>query len=239
MTQNEPPRLISTDTLHRIICDLNGSSASLENPGATMPMQPTSLPSASRPDIALVVGGGGDPLSEYGAARMMCEVAGKTFATFVCNDTLTMFPDAIDYACTLHPDKMAGWLRDRSRKDLPMPPAQIWCHRSYLGFTGATRDWQGSSGLFMTKLALEQGFLHVILCGCPMTVEADHIIRHKPWTAAHGFIRGWQRHMQEIRHNVRSMSGWTREQLGEPTFLWLVSGAPKPLFRPDPYAGRA
>ena len=172
MTQNELRNLITTATLHQILCDLNGLSASPEKPGATMPTPPTSSPSGSRPDVALVVGGGGDPLSEYGAARMMCEAAGKTVATFVVNDTLTIFPDTVDYAGTLHPDKMAGWLRDRSRNKLPMPPGQIWCHRSYLGFTNYTRDWQGSSGLFMAKVALEAGYTHIILCGVPMTVEA-------------------------------------------------------------------
>ena len=37
MTQNESRNLISTDTLHHMLCDLNGLSASPEKPGATMP----------------------------------------------------------------------------------------------------------------------------------------------------------------------------------------------------------
>jgi hypothetical protein len=240
MTQNESRNLITTATLHQILCDLNGLSASPEKPGATMPTPPTSSPSGSRPDVALVVGGGGDPLSEYGAARAMCEVAGKTVATFVVNDTLTIFPDVVDYAGTLHPDKMAGWLRERHKNNLPMPYGQTWCHRSYLGFTNHTPDWQGSSGLFMVKVALERGFTHIILCGVPMTVEGDHIIRHKPWHAAQGFIRGWTRHMAAIRHSVRSMSGWTQEQLGEPTFMWLLTPmVARPVRHNDPWTGRA
>lgn len=169
----------------------------------------------------------------------MCETAEKTFATFVCNDTLTIFPYHVNYAVTLHPEKMPGWLHERHKNGHPLPYDQSWCHRSYLGFTNHTRDWQGSSGLFMVKIALEQGFTHVILCGVPMTVEGDHIIRHKPWNSAGGFVRGWQRHIREIRANVRSMSGWTQEQLGAPDYIWLVSKAPKPLLRPDPFDGRA
>lgn len=238
MTQNEPRNLITTTMLHHILCDLNGLSESPEKPGAIMPTQP-SLRSGSVADVALVVGGGGDPLAEYAAARMMCETAEKTVATFVANDTLTIFPDVVDYACTLHPDKMAGWLHERHKRGLPMPYGQTWCHRSFLGFTNHTRDWQGSSGLFMTKIALEQGWTHVILCGVPMTVEGDHIIRHQPWNAAGGFIRGWQRHMREIRANVRSMSGWTQEQLGAPEYLWLVSKMPRALLRPEHFNGRA
>jgi hypothetical protein len=58
-------------------------------------------------------------------------------------------------------------------------------------------------------------------------VDADHITRHKPWHAAPGFIRGWHRHTGEIKPFVRSMSGWTKDQLGEPTFLWLLADIPR------------
>ncbi len=231
MTLNEPRKLISTSTLHRVISDLNGLPGSTETQPATTP---TPLPSqsGSRADVALIVGGGGDPLSEYGAARAFCEAAGKSVATFVCNDTLMIFPDTVDYAVTLHPDKMHGWQRERTKNKLPMPFGSIWCHRSYLGFSHHTRDWQGSSGLFMVKIALEAGFTHIILCGIPMEVDANHIIRHKPWHAAAGFLRGWQRHIMGIKPFVRSMSGWTQQQFGAPDMLWLAldipRGAPHP-----------
>ena len=202
-------------------------------------LTPPSSLSGSRPDIALVVGGGGDPLSEYGAARAMCETAGKAVATFVCNDTLMFFPDHVDYAGTLHPDKMPNWIRERARRKLPMPFGQTWCHRSYLGFSHSTRDWQGSSGLFMTKVALEQGFSHVVLCGIPMDTDANHITRHVPWHSAAGFIRGWNRHLREIRPYVRSMSGWTQKELGAPDYLWLATDIPPGPFRPEKPPGRA
>jgi hypothetical protein len=185
-------------------------------------LAPPSSQSGSRADVALIVGGGGDPLSEYGAARALCEAAGKSVATFVCNDMLLLFPDHVDYAVTLHPDKMHGWQRDRIKNKLPTPFGSVWCHRSYLGFSHHTRDWQGSSGLFMVKIALEQGFTHIILCGVPMDVDADHIIRHQPWNQAPGFMRGWHHHMSELKPFVRSLSGWTQEQFGAPDMTWLA-----------------
>ena len=238
MTPKTPRNLISTGTLHQVIADLSGLSVSAAK-SATMPTPLSSL-SGSQADVALVVGGGGDPLSEYSAARTFCELAGKSVATFVCNDTLAIFPDHVDYAGTLHPDKMHGWQRDRTKNKHPMPFGSLWCHRDYLGFTHSTRDWQGSSGLFMTKVALENGFTHIILCGIPMQTEADHITRHTPWNSAHGFIRGWSARVVMLRPYVRSMSGWTREQFGEPTILWLLSDIPRETFRPEkPPGGRA
>lgn len=234
MTPNEPRKLISINTLHRLIMDSNGSKASTEKSVATMPTPPQASLSGSRADVALVVGGGGDPLSEYGAARAMCDLAEKTVATFVCNATLMIFPDHVNYAGTLHPDQMPGWIRERNKNKLPMPFGQTWCHRDYVGFTHHTRDWQGSSGLFMTKIALECGFTHIILCGVPMDAEAGHIIRRQPWGSAQGFIRGWMRRLGTIKPYVRSMSGWTQQQLGAPDFLWLLADIPRTPFRPEP-----
>jgi hypothetical protein len=117
---------------------------------------------------------------------------------------------------------MNAWIGLRKNYGHPMPFGSIWCHRSYRGFTHQTKDWQGSSGLLCTKIAREQGYTHVILCGVPMTVEADHFVRHQRWNAAPGFVRGWRRQEHILKPYVRSMSGWTQEAFGAPTFTWLV-----------------
>lgn len=193
-----------------------------------MPTQPPGSPSASRADVALLVGGGNDPLSEFDAARMMCDAASKSIATFVCNDLIALFPHVINYAVTLHPDKMIEWLALRAKNGHPMPPDTLWAHRPYRGFTNSTKDWQGSSGLFMTKIAREQGYTHIVLCGVPMTVEAEHYVRHARWNAAPGFVRGWVRQKDKLRPFVRSMSGWTQETFGAPSFSWLIEDIPDP-----------
>ncbi len=222
MMLKRPRNPISTRMLHQLIVNNSiGSKASFANPGATMPTPDLSR-SESRAKIALVVGGGGDPLSEYDAARAMCELAHKETVSFVCNDLIAIFPHHIDHAGTLHPDKMHTWVRLRNVNGHPMPIGRIWAHRSYKDFTDHTKDWQGSSGLLMTKVAREQGHTHVILCGVPMTPEANHFIRHQPWNAAPGFIRGWQREQHHLRPYIRSMSGWTRKTFGAPSFGWLL-----------------
>lgn len=138
-------------------------------------MQP-SRSESRKADIAICVGGGNDPLAEYAAAKALCDAAGKTCEAFVCNDTLAVFPGVIDHACSLHPDKWPHWRSLRDRAGYPMP-TRLWAHRSYPGFTDWTRDWQGSSGLFMVKVAREMGYTHIILCGIPMTVEGNQIGR--------------------------------------------------------------
>lgn len=181
--------------------------------------------------VALCVGGGGDPLTEYSAAREMCRLAERQVGTFVCNDTIPVFPDFLDHAVTLHPDKMPMWRSARLVKGLNDPPRQ-WCHRSYEGFSDWTRDWQGSSGLLCLKIARELGYTHIILCGIPMTIEAQHFLRHRDWNAAQGFVRGWRRREHKLKEFVRSLSGWTREVYGEPTEAWLREEIPdpRPLF---------
>ncbi len=174
-------------------------------------------------DIAIVVCGGGDPFAELAEAKALCALAGKN-ATFVAgNDMIEHCPDHVTFACSLHPDKFKLWLPTRLAKGYDAPD-QIWAHRHYEGcVTHWTRDWNGSTGLFCAKVARENGFVHVLLCGVPMTVEADHFVRKQPWNAAHGFRRGWNAHLHELRPYVRSLSGWTQEQFGAPTVEWLQS----------------
>ena len=202
------------------------------------PLSPSGCP--AKRDVAIVVGGGGDPLSEFDAAVAMCDAAHKTYATFVCNDMIALFPHIIDYAGTLHPDKMHAWIDLRLRHGHPMPFGSTWCHRSYKNFTHDTKDWQGSSGLFMTKVAREEGYTHIVLCGVPMAVESDHFVRHVRWNAAPGFQRGWRRQQHTLAPYVRSVSGWTQELFGAPTFAWLSEDvADQHPMRRQPTATRA
>lgn len=191
-----------------------------------MPALAPSL-SALQRDVAIVVGGGNDPLAEYAEAKALCIAAGKTFATFVCNDAIAVFPDHIDHACTLHPDKYQHWKVLRERGGLPQPTLR-WSHRSYNQIDYHTKDWQGSSGLFCIKVARELGYTHIIACGVPMDPLARHFARGQIWNAADGFRRGWSRVQGALRPFLRSMSGWTREHFGVPDAAWLTATIPDP-----------
>ena len=51
-----------------------------------------------------------------------------------------IFPDRVDFAGTLHPNKMHDWQRFRIKNGHPMPFGSLWAHRDYLGFTHSTRE---------------------------------------------------------------------------------------------------
>ena len=228
---NEQPKIITGNTLQMVMRNLSGSRVSTENPVAGMPTVHSS-PSESHADVAICVGGGNDPISEFEMAMNLCDAASKTVETFVCNDMIGLFNYKIDNAVTLHPDKMHGWVNQRIRNELPMPILRYWCHRPYRGFSHHTRDWQSSSGGFCVKVAREKneyrdGYTHVIMCGIPMATEGDHFVRHAPWHAAQGFIRGFARSVNMLKPYVRSLSGgWSGEKFGAPTYEWLIEDIP-------------
>lgn len=226
----KPPRkLISTPTLVGLVRASNGPLVSVDSNGRTMLITPPSL-SELQADVALCVGGGNDPLAEYELAHAMCKAAGKTVANFVCNDTLGVFPGIVHHGCTLHPDKWQHWRTQRQQAGHP-DVLRLWAHRPYTNFTNWTKDWQGSSGLFMVKVARELGYTHIILCGIPMTVEGEHFLRKTRWNAAYGFQKGWDRIRGILRPFVRSMSGWTEAFYGRPDEAWLAAeiGDPNPM----------
>lgn len=185
------------------------------------PNAPLNVIAPTTQDVAIVMGSGGNPFSEWYIAKAMCERAGKKYSIFAGNDMIELFPEDIDHAVTLHPDKLQLWLPRRKAAGLNDPP-KVWAHSAYVGaVTHWTRDWSGSTGLFCTKVARENGFVHVVLCGVPMTIEDKHFVRGEPWSAATGFKRGWVPRLPELRPYVRSFGGWTREELGAPTEDWL------------------
>lgn len=218
---------ISTAALVALVHASNGPPALSKDGKRISPDTPPSL-SELRADVAICVGGGNDPLAEYEAAAAICVAAGKTIANFVCNDALSIFPGPVHHGCTLHPDKWQYWRTIRERSGFPAP-LRLWAHRSYPGFTDHTKDWQGSSGLFMVKAARELGYTHIILAGIPMTTEGSHFARQQVWNAAAGFRKGWARVQGSLRPFVRSMSGWTNDHFGMPDEAWLNEDIPDPF----------
>ena len=119
-------------------------------------------------------------------------------------------------AVSLHPTALADWLKRREGPAIRLAVVSS-AHRSGPNVTNHVEDWAGSSGLFACKIARQLGFERIILCGVPMDPSAKHVVRAQPWPAGVTFRRAsWERHKEEIKPFVRSMSGWTAEQFGRP-----------------------
>jgi len=172
------------------------------------------------PNVAVVVGGAESVWAEVELAKALCKEANRTPEFFIINDMIAVFPGEAR-AITLHPAKLQQWLDQRRNTKYP-EPTQVWCHSLNRLVTNHTLDWGGSSGLFSIKIAREEDFKKILLCGVPMTVQDNHFVRHQRWNACTAFQEPWKVHLHEIKPYVRSFSGWTAEQLGKPTVEFLA-----------------
>ena len=169
--------------------------------------------------IAIIVGGADQTMDEYHRFTSLFPTFER--ATFVINDMIAAFPDYIDHAVTLHPDKLKKWAHDRNAAKLVVP-GQVWAHRPHPLVSSHTSDWGGSSGLFAFKIARELEFKKIVFCGVPMDAQSNHFVRHTRWNASAAFRRGWNIRLNIIKPYARSFSGWTMQQLGAPTLEWLA-----------------
>lgn len=133
----------------------------------------------------------------------------------------------LDYWCTLHPERCPNWdgmaaeLKKRLATGRNRP--QTWAHKKANGIDRTTTDWQGSTGLLCVKMLREEGFGRIVLAGAPMSKDGGHYYDGKDWLQFNHYIGGWQKRREEIAPYVRSMSGFTRELLGEPTKEWIAT----------------
>ncbi|MEI7635880.1 MAG: hypothetical protein WCJ37_01130 [Syntrophus sp. (in: bacteria)] len=73
----------------------------------------------------------------------------------------------------------------------------------------------GSSSMTGTLAAIRLGYKKIVLCGIPLTGNAPE---GNPYEA---FRLGWEDKKDELTGKVKSLSGWTKELLGNPTWEWL------------------
>lgn len=182
-------------------------------------------------DVAVICGGAEGIFSEIELARKLCEQADALANFFVINDLIAIFSGQCR-AVTLHPDKLLTWLAVRRAENLP-PPDSVWAHRKNALVThtavqfGSGGAESGSSALFACKIAREQGFDKILLCGAPMDTQAKHFMRHRPWAACDSFRDAWKTHQVLFAPYARSFSGWTAELFGRPSIEFLQSAGPR------------
>lgn len=179
--------------------------------------------------VALICGGARGVWEERAQAVELVAAAGLSVVSVGINESGMAHPDPLHHWVTLHPEKLETWERQRVQLGRSLDGVQKWSEsrnrtvRGRAGITGVARTWRdGSSGLTAIDVARNHLGLPAILCGVPMD-DSVNVYRGVPWREWKRYRRGFVRAMQHFREHVRSMSGWTRETLGEPTREWLES----------------
>lgn len=148
------------------------------------------------------------------------------------------WPGKFDVWATLHPEFMDAYEVERKAKGHPggyeivAPlPGEVGMHGKKGNIARrVSYRWPGmnasaSSGGYGAKVALDDGFERVVLAGVPMD-NSNHFTRGKPWLQLDSFTDGFKRSVPYFADRVRSMSGWSREILGQPTEDWLAGRQP-------------
>lgn len=136
------------------------------------------------------------------------------------NETGRDFPGRIDHWVSMHPEKMAAWVKER-RAAGRSEAGTLWYPRHKqppAGFMmSKAPSWGGSSGLLAVTVCLKAILCErTVLAGIPLTTEGAHYFDKRRWVEAHRYRTAWVRYLPELRNRVKSMSGWTRELLGGP-----------------------
>lgn len=155
-----------------------------------------------------------------------------------CNHVGIRWPGRLDAWVTFHPLEMHQWQDERASLGRNTDYEAITYVHSKDKAVKARIDrrhphmWpgqrnSGSSGLFATRIALDDGATHIVLAGIPIDRNGSHIVRGGEWHCADSYQETW-RGVADRLTRVRSMGGWTRQLLGEPTREWLAASPADP-----------
>lgn len=129
---------------------------------------------------------------------------------------------------TYHCDRIPRELEQRRKLGHP-DPVKIW---TYPGVrvpripieVDRLKVRGGSSGLLGALVGCTVAS-KAVLAGIPLDVNMPHYHdkkRKRPWTEGRLYKPHWEKHIHLLRGRVTSMSGFTRELLGEPTKEWML-----------------
>jgi len=135
-------------------------------------------------------------------------------------DAVDKYPWRIKYVVTYHPDEIPQFKPRRAKAggntDFLVISHIKQTEKGDPYAVDIVEPYQaptGSSSLCGALAGIRLGYDRIVLCGCPLDV--------KPYLV---FQAGWTAKLKEVAGRVRSMSGWTKDLLGEPTEEWLNGG---------------
>ena len=152
------------------------------------------------------------------------------------NDVGVHWTRRLDHWVSLHPEKLVRrdpghpkkwpWVRQRAHHGHPNGYETWTRNTKRIAVDHRIPAWPGgSSGLLAVNVAAALHCDRVVLVGVPMDKqphfrESGVHVRGRNWNP-NAHWKKWLAHEGDLRGWVRSMSGRTRDLLGEPTPTWL------------------
>ncbi len=115
----------------------------------------------------------------------------------------------LDYKVVSHTDDYIKYNKEKTFRKLDLEGLRVDIVIPY-------KKPSGSSALLGVFLALKLGYEKIVLCGCPM--QGIIVKTNSKYDL---FQKGWIPNKDMVMNKVKSMSGWTKEFLGEPTKEWI------------------
>lgn len=173
----------------------------------------------NKPKTVLICGGAKSVFEDIDKAKNLVPYPNAIIAV---NDVLAELPH-VDFFVSMHPTKVTNWLKQRRDKGYA-DPKSYWTVKDR-AVPRAPRfethpNTRGGSGLLAVFVARYLGYQRIILCGIPMTTEGGHFFNEKKWTECHIYRTVWE-NMKSLKDDTRSVSGWTMEHLGAPSYDWV------------------
>lgn len=142
------------------------------------------------------------------------------------NDVVMHFPGPVKHFFTLDHAMLPKWVaarRPRLRKEFGGPKYSHTCNFNLLGVYNWDLPGHGTSSLNAVLCGLKMGYDKIVICGVPLD-NGPHYFS-PPWEVNNfenqtqdrdGLPRYWGIHLEKFKDRVFSMSGRTRDFLGEP-----------------------
>lgn len=155
-----------------------------------------------------------------GSSRHVWEDVEKVRGTgdVMCvNDMIMHYPEQVHHAYSNDNQWLPKWVNARRPRYLMDwdKPQMHSCNQGS-GITHWPFPGHGTSGLGAVYVGLGMGYDEIILCGVPMDGTGHYF--DPPWSKTDAYpagMRFWQQ-LKDIHPKIYSMSGNTRELLGEP-----------------------